>query len=263
MQYILIFFLGAAIGSFLNVMISRSLEGEAWVKGRSRCDHCGKVLAWYDMIPLLSYLAYRGRSRCCRKSLSMQHPIVEALTGTLFVWWLAVGTLFFNLVAEPLSTLQPLFWLLIGLLLTGILVTDLFYGMIPTLFVGAGLVLVILYRVALGWAGVYNWQDLAMAVLAALLSAGFFGLLRILTRGKGMGEGDVILALLLGLLLGWPRMVVGILASFVLGAAVAVVLVALGQKKMGSTVPFGPFMVAGIIVALIYGDQIWRSMGLG
>lgn len=254
--YLLVFLLGGAVGSFLNVLISRSVAGKDWVRGRSQCDHCAQPLSWYDMIPVLSYLVYRGRSRCCGKSLTPQHVIVETLMGSLFVWWLAMGSLFFRLVTEPLATVQPLFWLITGILLSGIFVADLFYGLIPSPFVAAGVVFTLLYRIGLGWAGVYQWRDLALSLAAAVLAWGFFYFLRAVTHEKGMGDGDVILAFLLGLLLGWPRVLVGVLASFVIGAAVSLILVIVGNKKMSSTVPFGPFMIIGTAVALIWGENI-------
>lgn len=256
--YVLVFMLGAAIGSFLNVLISRSIEGKDWVHGRSRCDVCGTPLAWYDMIPVFSYALYRGRSRCCGKPFSPQHIIVEGLIGSLFVWWLAVGSLFFRLVTEPLATVQPLFWLITGVILLSIFVTDLFYGLIPSPFVTIGAVFTLVYRLGLSSAGAYQWKDFWLSIVSALLAWGFFFFLRAVTRGKGMGDGDVILAFFLGLLLGWPRIAVGILSSFVIGAAVSLILVAFGSKKMRSTIPFGPFMIIGTAVALIWGGEILR-----
>lgn len=109
---LLLFFLGTIVGSFVNVVIHRSIEGEQWIKGRSKCDHCGKVLPWYDMFPLLSYFVLQGKSRCCHKPLSISHPVVEFLTGILFVWWYWGGTFFFQLAQAPFSVVQPFFWLI-------------------------------------------------------------------------------------------------------------------------------------------------------
>lgn len=260
LTYFLLFMLGASVGSFLNVLISRSIAGKDWVKGRSVCDHCGQSLTWYDTIPVFAFMIYRGKSRCCHKSLSIQHPVVEILTGMLFVWWLAVGSLFFRLVTHPLSTLQPLFWLLTGLILVGIFITDLFYYVIPTYFVGAGVFLVSVYRIILGIAGAYQWRDLGLSFAAATGAWAFFWFLRYITQGKGMGDGDVILAFFLGLLLGWPKTPVGLLLSFVIGAAVSLVLVAGDKKKMKSTVPFGPFMITGTVITLIFGETLLKIL---
>ena len=93
---LLLFFLGASVGSFLNVLVVRTVEGGDWVRGRSRCDHCQNNLSWYDMVPLLSFLLLRGKSRCCNKPLAMIHPMVEFLMGALFVWWYVMGSVFFS-----------------------------------------------------------------------------------------------------------------------------------------------------------------------
>lgn len=248
--------IGASVGSFLNVLIMRMIEGEDFIKGRSHCDHCRKTLTWYEMIPIVSFLWYRGRSRCCKKPLSYQYPIVEALIGVLFVWWILMGALFFRLVTSPLSTMQPVFWLVIAIILMGIFVTDLFYGLIPSPFVWGGVVLTGLYRIGLVMAGAYQGVDLFLSILSAIGASGFFWLLRSITKGKGMGEGDVILAVLVGFILGWPRVVVGVMSSFIIGAVVAIGLIMVGKKKFGQTVPFGPFMITGIIVGLLWGERV-------
>lgn len=171
-----------------------------------------------------------------------------------------MGTLFFRLVASPLSTMQPLFWLVIAIILIGIFVTDLFYGLIPSPFVWVGVVLTIIYRVILMVAGAYQGVDLLLSIIAGMGAAGFFWLLRYITKGKGMGEGDVILAFFVGIILGWPRVVVGVMSSFILGALSALILMLFGKKKFGQTIPFGPFMIMGVVVGLLWGEQILRLL---
>lgn len=248
--YLLIFFLGAAVGSFLNVLVSRTVEGEAWVSGRSRCDHCRKELLWYEMVPLLSYLVMRGRSSCCGKRLSYQHPLVEGLVGLLFVWWVALSSAFFLLVTEPGRTVQPLFWLVTGVILVAIAIADLYYGVIPLPFVLLGAGLAVVYRVILIFGGAYQLPDLGKSLLSAISLSGFYGLLRVVTRGRGMGEGDVWLALYLGLLLSWPRVWIGTMAAFITGAIVGVGLIVFKIKSRKETIPFGPFMVLGALIGL-------------
>lgn len=238
------------------MLIMRMIVGEEFVKGRSHCDHCRKTLAWYEMIPIFSFLFLKGRSSCCKKKLSYQYPIVEVLIGILFVWWVVMGTLFFRLVMSPVSTMQPLFWLVVGVILTGILIADLFYGLIPSPFVWGGVLLTVLYRLSLIFAGVYRGVDLIWSMVSAVGAAGFFWFLRFITKGKGMGEGDVILAVLVGLILGWPRVFVGVMSSFILGALISVLLLVFGKKKFGQTIPFGPFMVLGVLVGLLWGEKI-------
>lgn len=243
------------------MLISRTIEGENWVKGRSRCDHCKKALPWFDNIPLLSFMVLGGRSRCCKRKLSLQYPVVEAMTGLLFVWWLLVGRFFFQLVESPLSVVQPGYWLIVGFILVGVFFADLFYGVIPDLFVWIGLAASFFYRLVLTTYGVMRIEDFVGSMVSAVLAWLFFYLLYIVTKRKGMGYGDVKFAAVLGLVLGWPRVFVGILSSFVLGAIVGVTLILMGKKRFGQTVPFGPFMVLGMVVALVWGLKIWELVG--
>lgn len=256
--YALTFLLGASVGSFVNVLVSRSVAGKDWVTSRSICDHCKKPLQWYDMIPILSFVGYGGRSACCGKPLSWQHPIVEGLFGLLFFWWAVMGVVFFHLVSHPFVYLQPLFWLITGILFVIIVVTDFYYGLIPlmTVYLGSGLVLI--YRGILLFYGSYEMHDLAVSVIAGIGAALFLWTLRALTRGRGMGEGDVYLVAWLGLLLGWPRILIAIWISFVVGAASALLLLAAGRKRWGQSLPFGPFLIIGAITALLWGPLLWK-----
>lgn len=249
---LLVFVVGTCIGSFVNVLVSRSVEGKNWVKGRSHCDYCGRALQWYDLIPLLSFMVYRGRARCCGKQLSFAHPIVEGLFGALFVWWLLVGFVFFRLATTPGVILQPLFWLGIAILLLIIAVADALHGVIlmPVVYLSA--MWIYGYRLILAGTGVYQWGDLGMSIVAGLLSFGFLWLLRLLTRGKGMGDGDPYLAFVTGSLLAGSGAVGGMLMAFILGSIWGIGLIILGKKKLGATLPFGPFLVVGAYVYLLF-----------
>lgn len=254
---LLVFFLGAVVGSFVNVVIERTIAGEDWVKTRSRCDYCKHVIAWYDNIPLLSYMLLRRKCRYCKKRISIQHPAVEFLTGVLFVWWYGIGFAFFQLTQKPLTVIQPLFWLVVGILLLMVLITDLKYMIIPDYaVVGLGIV-ALMYRVYLAQAGVMQIQDLWRAILAGVIASLMFLGIHLLTRGAGMGLGDVKFVLVMGWLLGWSRLIVGLMAAFVFGAIVGVGLLITKKKKMRQEVPFGPFLVIGTVLALVWGNQLW------
>lgn len=255
--FILTFFLGAAVGSFVNVLIDRTMVGEDFVHGRSHCDNCKKTLTWYDMIPVVSYLAYRGKSRCCKIPLPLRYPIVEALVGVLFVWWLAVGFWFFQLVNAPLIIIQPLFWLLSGVILTIIALADLYYGVILMNVIWFGVCLTVGYRLILWHYQAFQIIDLGYSVLIASLMYGFFWLLYKITRGRGMAEGDMYVALYMGILLGWPRALVSLLLSFILGATISVGLLVLKIKTRKDTVPFAPFMVLASVISLVWGSALW------
>jgi prepilin signal peptidase PulO-like enzyme (type II secretory pathway) len=188
----------------------------------------------------------------------LAHPVIELLTGLLFVWWYWGGALFFELTRAPFEMLQPLFWLLVGILFIMIVVADALYLIIPDITVGMLLFLTILYRVGLTLFGIYQLSDLILAVVGMILMFSFFAALWLMTRGRGMGLGDVKLVVPLALLLGWPKMMVGIFLAFVLGATVGVALILGGKRTFGQTIPFGPFLVAGTVLALLLGDQIVR-----
>jgi leader peptidase (prepilin peptidase)/N-methyltransferase len=253
---IILFFLGCAIGSFLNVVIYRSVAGESWVAGRSHCDHCKKNIAWYDNIPLVSYILLNGKSRCCKKQLSISHPVIEFMTGSLFLWWWVGGSLFFKLSSQPFHYIQPLFWLCVGLLLIIIFFADLLYFIIPDEAVVILTALTIIYRLSLILSHEMQLMDFAKTVLGMAICTGFFFLLWFGTKGKGMGFGDVKFMIPFSLLLGWPDMFVGVFFAFVIGAAFSLVLLVTKQKTMKQIVPFGPFLVVSTIITLVFGNQI-------
>ncbi len=261
-----IFLVGLAIGSFLNVVVYRVLTGESPFKGRSKCDFCQKQIAWYDNIPLLSFVFLKGRCRNCGKKISWRYPILELLSGCLFVWWFAVGQMFFRLTQLPYKTVQPVFWLIIGVGLTSLAVADLFYGVLPDVFTISLTILALLYRAVLTIAGIIQLTDFALMIVSALGAAGFFWGLKLITKDKGMGMGDVKLALLMGLLLGWPKILVAQFAAFLTGALAGIILIIAGKKKFGQTIPFGPFLVWGTAIALVWGEKIigiyLRMMGI-
>lgn len=253
-----LFAIGAVVGSFVNVLIYRSLTGEkeSWVWGRSKCEECGKKIAWYDNIPLLSFLWLSGKCRHCHKSISLLHPVVEFLLGTLFVWWYWGGAFFFQLSRAPFQTLQPLFWLIVGILLLVVLIVDSLYLIIPDTVVVALFTLTLAYRLFLTATGVMFFPDLVMTLVASVAAVGFFWFLWWVTKGKGMGLGDVKLVAALGLLLGWPKTFIGLFLAFILGAVIGIILLALGKKKFGQVIPFGPFLVVGTMLALLFGNQL-------
>jgi prepilin signal peptidase PulO-like enzyme (type II secretory pathway) len=253
----LLFVFGTILGSFLSVVILRSISGENWVKGRSRCDSCRNNISWYDNIPLLSFLMLKGKCRHCEKPILPLHPMVEVLTGVLLVWWYWGGFLFFRLTQAPYSILQPIFWLAVGVILIYVFIIDLNYMIIPDRAVIFLSILAIIYRLSLTSSGIMQTNDLYKTVLAALISASFFFALWFFTKGKGMGFGDVKLAIPLALLLGAQKTVVGMFLSFVIGAAVGLVLIMFGKGKMKTAIPFGPFLIVGTVISLIWGDFIY------
>jgi len=260
MLILLVFALGASLGSFIGVLIYRTTnpkEGSPFV-GRSFCDNCKRQLTWYENIPVVSYIALRGQCKTCHKPISKSYLLVEVVTGLLFVWWMTLGFAFFKLTQAPLLYLQPTFWLVIGLMLIIIFFADVLHGIIPDFATATIGLVTLLYRAYLVWQGVMRGEDLASALMSGIAAGGFFLALFLATRGRGLGFGDVKFSLVMGLLLGFPKAIVGFFLSFLFGGVVGVGLLALGRKKVGQTVPFGPFLVSGLVTALVWGDAIWQ-----
>ncbi len=241
------FILGSCVGSFLLVVVERSEKNKSFLWGRSQCDFCHHTLNLGDLVPLFSFLALGGKCRYCQKKLSMSYWIVEAVSGVLFV----LPVLF-------LSHLSLVSWFIIGgwwILLSSffiIFLSDFWYGIIPD---GATLIITLL-GVLRAW---FILHTLPLALLTGVGSCLIFLTLFLLTRGRGMGLGDVKLAGALGLLLSWPQITVALYSSFISGALLALVLIIQKKKKLhGSTLAFGPFLVVGALIALTYGDMIWN-----
>ena len=254
--FLIIFFVGAAVGSFVNVLIDRTIAGRDWVRGRSECDHCHKYLAWYDMIPIISFVMYGAKSRCCRTPLSFQYPIVETVVGLLFAWWMVVGFVFFRLVSAPLTVVQPLFWLFTGIIIVILTMADLIYGVVLVNIVWVGYICTIVYRVTLSYFGAYNFNDLVISLLTGAMFFLFFWSLWKMTKGRGMADGDMYAALYMGTLLGWPRGLVALMGSFILGSIVGVFLIVTKIRGRKDSVPFVPFMMTATVISLLWGNVI-------
>jgi len=244
----LTFILGTAVGSFLNVVIDRGPQERTVLAGRSACDWCGRTLNWAEMVPVLSYLCLRGRCRTCAGRLSRQYPLVEGLTGVVFAavfWWVTSdgGGSF------PWVRFVSCLILASGLLV--ILVSDFKYCLIPDRVIWPLISLAILARAT------FSPPLWGLPLFVALGASAFFTFLILITRGRGMGWGDVKLAFLLGLVGGWPRAVVGFGLSFLTGAAVGLMLVLMGRKSLKQTIPFGPFLIGGAFLSLIFGQNLW------
>lgn len=231
--------LGFCIGSFLNVVIYRLPRGESIVTGRSHCTLCGKMIAWYDLFPLVSYLLLGGRCRNCKASISWRYPLVESLTAILFL------VLYWHFGPTP-ALLKYLF---LSALLVAVSFIDLEHFLIPNSLVLAGVVF--------GIAGFLIVRDLSIqsALLGAVSCSGFLLLANLISRG-GMGMGDVKLAAVTGLFLGWPLGPVGLLIGICIGGLLGIVLLVTGIKGRKDPIPFGPFIALGTVVALLWGARL-------
>jgi leader peptidase (prepilin peptidase)/N-methyltransferase len=230
---------GALIGSFLNVVIYRLPRGESVATGRSMCPHCKKQIRWYDNVPIVSWLALRGRCRDCGAPIHWRYPAVELLTALAFGAIVAA-----NGADEDLILELPFAAMLIAC--AGI---DLEHTIIPNKIVLPAAVF-----------GVAGAAAIDPGMLPELLAAGagafLFLLLAALAHPAGMGMGDVKLAGVLGLYLG-VRVIPALLIAFLAGTVVGLAIVARqGAEGRKTGVPFGPFLALGGILALLVGDGL-------
>lgn len=248
MEAITVFILGLAIGSFLNVAIDRLPKDETVIKGRSYCDFCRHQLAWYDLIPIISFLLLGRKCRYCHAFLSWQYPLVELTTGTLFLFTYTS----LNRYIEATSFLPTLLYYLIIISgLVAIFSTDLKYRIIPDQ------VIIVLICASLLFQVIFQKELLWTNLVSGFIVFFLFFILILMTKGKGMGFGDAKFAFLMGIILGFPTIIVAIYLSFLTGAVFSLILIISGKKKMKSTIPFGPFLVICTWVSLFYGDSLW------
>lgn len=247
------FIFGLLVGSFLNVVLFRFGTGETMVSGRSRCNVCKGLIAWYDNIPLLSFLALRGKCRKCGAKISIQYPMVELATALLFAF---AGSKFY-ISGSVEGALETTFALgLIGALIV-IFVYDLRHMEIPVSALGFGILWVVFSLFFLWYFAMPReafldsrlWSGLIGGMIAFLL---FYALV-FFSKETWMGEGDAWLALLLGLVVGWKLLLPALTLAFGTGAIVGIGLVIFGKKGMKSRIPFGPFLVVSVLFMVFFG----------
>lgn len=241
---VIIFIFGLIVGSFLNCVIYRLEIGKSFLKGHSFCPYCKHELAWYDLIPVFSFLILKGKCRYCKKPISIQYPLVELTTALLFV-----------LIFNPQNLLNTSYLLLTTSFLIIIFVYDLKHYIIPDKVIFPAIVLTL----------IYNLLDTNYLLLNTGLSAvgasAFFLSIYLISKGKWMGFGDVKLSFLMGLHLGFPNILVALFLAFFTGAIIGLILIAQNKKTLKSMVPFGPFLVFGTFLAMFYGEQIINWYG--
>lgn len=240
--YALIF--GLCVGSFLNVVIARLPAGRSVISPGSACPRCGSAIAWYDNLPVLSYVLLRARCRACQNPISWRYPAVELICGMLF----ALAYLHFG----PTSRLAAALVLLGALIaITGI---DFDHQIIPDMLSIPGIAVGVLWSFAPGGIG---WRDSALGVL---VGGGVFIAIILassLVLGQpGMGVGDVKLGAMLGAFLGWKLALLSILLSVLVGGPLAATLLATGRKARKDPLPFGPFLALGGMVSLFWGETL-------
>jgi leader peptidase (prepilin peptidase)/N-methyltransferase len=234
-----LFIMGTFIGSVLGVLVDRLPKNKS-ILGRSHCDYCKKTLSPLDLVPIISYFVLQGKCRYCKKPLSIFYPSIEIITGLIFV---------FSYLASQGEVLQTVYYLIITSGLIVIFFADLKHGIIPDK------VLLVLFTASLIY--LLPKENLLNNIISAFIALGFFLMLFVITKGRGMGAGDVKFAAVLGFILGIPGIILSLYLSFLTGSIASIILVLWGKKKLrGDTISFGPFMVIGTFLSMFFSKNI-------
>lgn len=254
--YFLIFVFGLIIGSFLNSIIHRLSIKKDFLFGKSQCPSCNHVLSWYDLIPLVSFLMLKGKCHYCKKPISVQYPLVEFVTGALFVLltWQNIDLLASNTL---FGFLRLCFLFLISCFLIIIFVYDFKHYIIPDKIIfPAILIMGSWYLLASISFDFYTKNNMLNGIYSAIGASLFFLFIVLVSQGKWMGMGDVKLAFFMGLFLGFPKIITALFLAFFIGAVIGVILIFSGKKNLKSEIPFGPFLIAGTFLTLFFEHEI-------
>ena len=245
MQYYLTFvsfLLGAIIGSFLNVVIYRLPLKESLLLPASHCPNCGNPVRPYDNIPIVSWLVLRGKCRDCKSGISVRYPLVEALTGVLFLGCF----LYFDF-----SWSLPVAWFFVAVLVA-VAFIDFDHKIIPAKIVLPAAVICLAVSISM------NPQNWWKYLVASFGGAAFVFAFIMLWPGGGMGMGDFYMALFMGAFLG-STVIVAFFTAFLFGSIVGLTLIALKKATRKSKIPFGPYLAAGSLVAMFVGQFLLHS----
>jgi prepilin signal peptidase PulO-like enzyme (type II secretory pathway) len=234
----------------LNVAESLTLE-------RSKCPHCKEQINWYDNIPLISFVLLKFRCRNCKEKISWQYPIVELFTALVFA---LVGYFFFD-INDAGSWAAAIYYLGVVSFLITIATYDFLFMEIPGLVLWPAIGWTIAFNLFFDFTALVPAADvLRIATYSGVLAAFTFFLVFFMmvavSKEKWMGMGDAYLVILLGLLLGWPKILLALILAFSIGAIAGIFLILTKKKKLDSQIPFGPFLILGTLISLFFYESI-------
>ncbi|GAB4295828.1 MAG: A24 family peptidase [Desulfuromonadia bacterium] len=242
--WIIVFFVGASVGSFLNVCIYRIPAGRSVVSPPSSCPACGNRIRWHDNLPVLGWFLLRGRCRDCSAPISLRYPLVEALCGALTVALLLRFGISFTFLS---------FWTL-TMSLVVVTFIDLDHQIIPDLITLPGIAAGFLSSFLLPW---LSWKS---SLLGILLGGGVLlaiaNAYELVTKKEGMGGGDVKLLAMMGAFLGWKSIPFILFASSLVGSLIGLILMRMTKSDGKLAIPFGPFLSLGALIYLFCGKEI-------
>ena len=236
---ILVFLYGIVIGSFLNVCIYRIPKKESIVTVGSHCMNCNHKLAWYDLFPLFSFLFLRGKCRYCGTKLSVQYPAVEFANGILYV---------IIFVVNGISVESVLYCFLVSALLA-LSVIDYRTLEIP---IGINAVILIVGVVH----ALFDLENIIHYIIGFFSASLFLLLCFIITRGRGIGGGDIKLMVVAGLCLGWQNIMLALILGCVIGSVIQCIIIGITKNK--TKFAMGPYLSVGIFIAMLWGNRFWE-----
>ena len=238
--------LGASLGSFLNVAVLRAHVG-ASLRGRSQCVDCKKQILARDLIPVVSFFLLKGRCMHCKKHISWQYPAVELVLSLLFLW-----VAYFHFHYSGSNGLSLIFrdWYVVWIF-AYIFLYDLLFMQVNVNVVTPAILTVFIVSGTFGW---LTWLSM---VYGACVGGGFFVAQRLVSRGKWVGSGDVFVGALLGVILGWSMIVIGLLCAYVIGAVVALFLLIKKIRKRTDPLPMASFFFFVEFVVLFWGNEMF------
>ncbi len=259
MMFLSSFIFGLIFGSFLNVVIcrlktppGRGGTAKGIIFGRSFCPECKSKLRWYDLFPLLSFIFLRGCCRYCNKNISWQYPIVEILSGLI---WVSIFCQNFNNNFQfsifNFQSITFLYQIFIFSTLLIIAVYDFKWKIIPDKVIYPAITIALIYNIFSPDKGGL-WGGLLTAVAAFL----FFYLIFYFSKGKAMGMGDAKLAILIGLFLSPKMALMAFVLAFVIGAVSGIILMVFDRKTLKSQIAFGPFVAIGATIVFFFSSII-------
>ncbi len=242
---------GLFFGSFLNVVDWRFGRWREIALKRSACPHCHREIRWYDLVPVASFILLRGRCRNCQQPISWQYPLIELTTA------IVTGVVWYGAAPEGLIAITQTV-MLIGFCYVLILASlkDMRHMEVPDMLFVAALLLSVLYRIF----GGFRESGLLDAVYGVLSTTAVFLALVIISKERWMGWGDVFLAVPIGIVLGFPKGLVWLYLSFIVGAAIGLVLIWSGKKTRKDPVPFVPILAICFLLAYLCGKAMWQQL---
>lgn len=280
--------IGLLVGSLSNALAQRSLTTTTFF-GRSYCPHCHQQLRWYDLFPILSYLFLRGKCRYCHQAIPIEYLLTEGLVAILISYTFATvlpANLLTNFsIISVLPIADTLFKTFIIFVMVTTLITDFKQGIIPDRITYPSIVVGIIYSSLITIFKIYliyqsivhsalgkyllppqsdyfyrhalaASEPLIFGIISGVIIGLFFAALIIFTKGRGMGGGDLKLGIFIGLVLSFPNALIALMLSFLSGSIAGITLLIIGKRKLGQTIPFGPFLSIGTIATLFWSDKI-------